>query len=199
MKPVDRSEILPLGEYERIRDQFRARVIAEKKTRRIALGPRMTCVFENRDTVLLQIQEMLRTERITREASILHEIETYNELVPGDRELSATIMIEIDDKAERDDFLVRARGIDKTITLGSGTLAAQGSISAARDLGDRASAVLYVKFPLPGPLAERLVAIGKGGPLDGIELRLAVDHEVYRHAVTLPGPLVRSLGEDLVS
>ncbi len=199
MKPVERSEILPLGEYERIRDQFRTRVIADKKLRRIALGPRMTCVFENKDTVLLQIQEMLRTERITREAAILHEIETYNELVPGDGELSATIMIEIDDKAERDEFLVRARGIDKTITLGAGTLAAQGTTSAARDLGDRASAVLYVKFPLPGPLADALRAVGEGGPVAGAPLVLAVDHDAYRASVTLPGPLVRSLGEDLVS
>src|SRR5262245_2072838 len=99
MKPIERGEVLGLAEYESIRDRFRARVIEEKKARRVALGPNATCVFENRDTALMQIQEMLRTERITREAAILHEIETYNQLVPGDHELSATVLIEIDDKA----------------------------------------------------------------------------------------------------
>ena len=67
MKPVDRREILPLGEYEAIRERFRARVIEEKRARRVAFGDMATCVFENHDTVLLQVQEMLRTERITKD------------------------------------------------------------------------------------------------------------------------------------
>src|SRR5450432_3314744 len=108
MKTVERSELLGLADYETIRPQFRARVIEEKKQRRIAIGPRATALFENHDTVLLQIQEMLRTERITREASIQHEIDTYNEFIPGAGEVSCTIMIEIDDKTERDTFLVAA-------------------------------------------------------------------------------------------
>src|SRR5690349_291735 len=65
MKPVERTEILDLGSYERVREHFQRRVIAEKRARRVALGPNMTVLFENHDTVLLQIQEMLRTERIT--------------------------------------------------------------------------------------------------------------------------------------
>src|SRR5438477_13111247 len=97
MKPVERSEILGLAEYETIRDRFRARVIEEKRIRRVQLGAKATAVFENHDTVLMQVQEMLRTERITKESSIAHEIATYNELVPKDNELSATVMIEIAD------------------------------------------------------------------------------------------------------
>ena len=83
MKLVDRGEILGLAEYETVRERFRARVIAEKKLRRVQLGPKATAVFENHDTVLMQVQEMLRTERITRPAAVQHEIDTYNELVPG--------------------------------------------------------------------------------------------------------------------
>ena len=67
MKPVQRSEVLALDEYERVRPHFRSRVIEEKKRRRAKLGPHMSVIFENRDTVLLQIQEMLRTERITKD------------------------------------------------------------------------------------------------------------------------------------
>src|SRR5687768_12643171 len=108
MKPIERSEVLGLADYETIRERFRARVVEEKKLRRAFLGPHASCLFENRDTVLLQIQEMLRTERITREAAILHEIETYNELIPGAAELSATILIEIEDKDTRESFLREA-------------------------------------------------------------------------------------------
>ncbi len=199
MRPVERREILPLGEYERVRDAFRARVIAEKKLRRVALGPRMTCVFENRDTVMLQVQEMLRTERITREAAIAHELETYNELVPADGELSATLMIEIDDKSERDAFLVAARGIERAFTLGVAPLLSAGRTSAARDLEDRASAVLYVRFALPDALAAKLRAVAAGAPASDVPLILAVDHAAYRAEVALPAATVASLAEDLAS
>src|SRR5580700_12078358 len=98
MDPVVRQEILGIAEYETIRGAFRARIIDEKKRRRLSVGPHVTVVFENHDTVLLQIQEMLRTERITREAAVQHEIDTYNAHVPGKDELFATVMIEIPDK-----------------------------------------------------------------------------------------------------
>ncbi len=80
---VERSEVLPLGEYEAVREPFRARVIEEKKRRRVKLGDRVTVLFESHDTVLLQVQEMLRTERISRENAVAHEIETYNALLGG--------------------------------------------------------------------------------------------------------------------
>src|SRR5215469_6484695 len=115
MKPIERGEVLGLADYETIRPHFRARVIEEKKRRRLSVGPRATALFENRDTVLLQIQEMLRTERITREAAILHEIETYNDFIPNDDELSCTLMIEIDDKDERERFLESARGLEEAV------------------------------------------------------------------------------------
>ena len=107
MKPIERSELLGLAEYEKVREHFRGRIIAEKRARRVALGPNASCVFENRDTALMQIQEMLRTERITRPAAIDHEVETYNQLVPGDHELSATVLVEIDVGAARCGVAVR--------------------------------------------------------------------------------------------
>src|SRR5271154_4518977 len=97
MKPVRRDEVMGLADYETIRDRFRSRVIEEKRARRVTVGDSASAVFENHDTVLLQIQEMLRTERITREAAIKHEIDTYNTHAPGKDELFATVMIEIPD------------------------------------------------------------------------------------------------------
>jgi hypothetical protein len=190
MKPVTRAEILDLGEYETIRDRFRARVIEEKKRRRGRLGDRMSFVFENHDTALLQIQEMLRTERITREAAVLHEIDTYNELVPGDRELSATFMIEIDDKAERDDFLVRAAGLERAIALVCDGERSPAVVEASRLLDGRASAVIYARFAL-SPAARDKIARGAAA------LSLVVDHPAYRAEAALPSAVARSLAEDL--
>ena len=193
MKPIDRSEILGLGEYEAIRDRFRTRVIAEKKTRRVKLGPNATCVFENRDTVLLQIQEMLRTERITRGPAVDHEIATYNELLPGDRELSATIMIEMDDKTEREAFLDAARGMEKSFALLVGGERAAATWDPSRVDPSHLSAVLYFKFPL----SERAAASLCSSPVDGARVELVVDHPAYRARATLPPETVRSVAEDL--
>jgi hypothetical protein len=194
MQLVERNEILKLSEYETVREHFRARVIAEKKTRRIHLGENISGVFENHDTVLMQIQEMLRTERISREAAISHEIETYNQLVPGKDELSLTAMIEIDEREEREKFLVDATGIEKTfsivVTTPSGEEKCKGVWEEARVLDDRASAVLYLKFPLTAAAAEAMRS-GKA------PATLVVDHAAYKARAEIAPATLASLAEDL--
>lgn len=190
MKPVDRREILGLGEYEQIRDHFRARVIEDKRARRVALGDHMTVLFENHDTVLYQIQEMLRTERITAEKAIAHEIETYNQLVPGEDELSATIFVEYPDTEERDRMLVELAGVESCFYVATGEerLPAQGEKRGERT--DRTTAVQYVKFPLSAA-ARRAIESGDGS------LRLGVDHPAYRVAIDLSKATRQSLAADL--
>jgi Protein of unknown function (DUF3501) len=95
MQQIHLSEIKDLVEYEKARDAMRARVIELKRNRRVPVGDNLTFLFENRDTVLFQIQEMVRTERIVDEARIQEEIDAYNVLIPGPGELSATLFIEI--------------------------------------------------------------------------------------------------------
>lgn len=191
MKLVDRGEILGLAEYESVRARFRERVIAEKKTRRVQLGPKATGVFENHDTMLMQIQEMLRTERITREAAVRHEIDTYNEIVPGADELSCTVMIEIVDKDERDAFLQAALGFEKHVWFVAGE---ERVPATAIDRGrpeDRTTAVHYLKFKLPPAVATSL----RAGTL--ADAALEVDHPAYTARVALPRATVTSLSEDL--
>jgi hypothetical protein len=192
MKPVERNEILGLADYETIRDRFRARVIEEKRIRRVALGPRATAVFENRDTVLMQVQEMLRTERITREAAILHEIATYNELLPGHDELSATVMIEIADTDARDRFLVEARGFERAVALVVDGERQAAKWDPARELPERTSAVHYLKFSLSQNAAAHLRAKTKDARVEMI-----VDHAAYQTSVPLSPAAVASLAEDL--
>ena len=87
MKPVLREELLDYVTYAERRDEIRARVLELKRPRRVHVGDELTFLFENRETVRYQVQEMMRVERIVREADILHELQTYNELLggPGDR------------------------------------------------------------------------------------------------------------------
>jgi hypothetical protein len=190
MKHVERSEILDLGEYEKVREHFRRRIIEEKKLRRIAVGPSVTVLFENHDTVLLQIQEMLRTERITREAAVVHEIDTYNGLLGGPAELGATVMIQVADPTERDAFLVRALGIERHLVLMVGDTAVRATWDPERVLSDMASAVMYVKFALPEP-AVRALASGQG------ELAFVVDHPEVQLRAPIPRAVAASLAEDV--
>jgi Protein of unknown function (DUF3501) len=197
MKSVDRGEVMGLAEYETVREHFRARVIGEKRQRRVSLGPSATCVFESHDTVLMQIQEMLRTERITREAAVLHEIETYNQLVPGDHELSATVMIEIDDKAERDGFLVEARGLDRAFAVIVDGERCPGKHDEARESTERTTAVHYLKFPLSAA-AERAFrdVLQKQRAASDVVAELVVEHPRYSARTRLPAEVVQSLAED---
>ena len=198
MKPIERSELLGLAEYEKVREHFRGRIIAEKKARRVALGLNASCVFENRDTALMQIQEMLRTERITRPAAIDHEVETYNQLVPGDHELSATVLVEIDEKADRETFLFEAKGLDRAFALVVDGTRCHGKHDEARESPDRTTAVHYLKFPLE-PAAEsalRDVLAKKRKPAD-VTIELVVEHPRYSAKTMLAASLVQSLAEDL--
>lgn len=199
MKPVERDEVLGLAAYEQIRDAFRARVIAEKKARRVFLGDHASCLFENHDTVLLQIQEMLRTERITREAAILHEIETYNELIAKKGELSATILVEIPDKEVRDRFLVEAAGLETSFVVVVDGVECKGQVDPSRVDPSRTTAVHYVKFDLVPAAEQKLrdVLEKKRAPAD-LPIELRSTHAKYNHSAKLPPALVLSLAEDLL-
>lgn len=102
MKPVERSELLDWQTYRDGREKSRPLALAVKEARRIEVASVLTFLFENRDTVRYQVQEMMMTERIAREADIQRELQTYNELLGGPGELGATLLIGIEDVAERD-------------------------------------------------------------------------------------------------
>lgn len=102
MPKVTRAEILDLVTYDRERDRHRESAIRAKAARRVHVGPWLTFLFENHETIRYQIHEMVRAERLFREPEIAHEVETYNELIGGPGELGCSLLIEIPDPAERD-------------------------------------------------------------------------------------------------
>jgi hypothetical protein len=193
MKHVERSELLALGAYEQIRDRFRQRVIELKKRRRIAIGPHMSLVFENHDTMLLQIQEMLRTERISDERAIAHELETYNELIAPAGAVGGTLFIEYDDAVERREMLGKFASLRTHLHLHVGQM--QSTARFATHFGEemhRLPAVNYATFQLGAQSGTEL--------LDGkVPAALEVSHPDYLVRVTLPLELRVELAHDLES
>jgi len=190
MKPVDPSEILDLTAYERVRDERLAHIIAYKKARRVHVGDRLTFLFENRETVLFQIQEMTRAERTVKPELIAEEVAVYNELVPGDHELSATLMIEIPELDRIRSELDRLVGIDEHVVLEVGGHRVGAAFDDKQFEEDRISAVQYVRFPL-GPEAAAAFADPE------VRATLRVEHPNYRAAQRIEGASRVSLIADL--
>ncbi|WP_437716651.1 DUF3501 family protein [Sorangium sp. So ce448] len=190
MRPIDRNEVLGIGEYEAIRERFRGRIIEEKRPRRVRIGDHLTAVFENRDSVLFQIQEMLRTERITSESGILHEIETYNDLIPGAGQLSLTLFVEIPDRALRDRMLIDLVGLEDTVSIEVDGVAARALGKREGSMEDRTTAVHYLKADLP---AEAQAAI----KAKKATVSLVVGHPRYAVRAPLGRATLEKLAEDL--
>ena len=188
MRPLRRFEIVPLDRYGPLRDAYRERVIAYKRTRRVALGEHATLLFEDRETLRFQVQEMLWVERISEPAKVQAELDVYNELMPGEGELSATLFLEITEASEIRPTLERLVGLDRNLLLVLGedpdALRIPAQFDSRQLEAARISAVQYVRFALDAPARERFA-----GPR--VRARLRVEHPHYRREEELP-PAVRA-------
>jgi hypothetical protein len=151
MRKLTVDDIVDMRAYERERDELRRQIIDLKKSRRVALGPIMTMVFENTVTMRWQVQEMARVERMLRDEQIAHEVETYNELIPDTGELSATLMIELTSEPALREWLPRLVGIQNHIAIVLpdgrsvfGELSEDDELRLTRD--DITAAVHFLKF-----------------------------------------------------
>jgi hypothetical protein len=149
MKKVSRAEVRKPAEYAAVREEFRRSVLDQKDKRRIHVGDYLTFLFENHDTVLYQIQEMIRAENIVNEPEVQHEMQTYNELLGDKGELGCTLLIEIDDVSRRNELLARWKDLPSSLyieTLSGSRVPAQFD---PRQIGEgRISSVHYLKFRL---------------------------------------------------
>jgi hypothetical protein len=192
MRKVEVGEILDLTAYEKIREHHLVETIEMKKARRVAVGDRLTFIFENRETVLFQIQEMVRVERIVDEKAIRAEVDVYNDLIPDEYELSATLMLEIPQSERIRDELDRLIGIDEHVFLDVGDGSVRALFDEKQFEADRISAVQYIRFPL-GPELSALFE----DETQAVVLRVAHPH--YEAQVALKGEPRRSLIADLRS
>ncbi len=191
MSAITLSDIKPIPVYETQREVTRARIIAIKKLRRVEIGDKVTLTFENRNTVLFQIQEMLRVERITREEAIREEIEAYAPLVPGPGQLSATLFINItrEDnlRAEIDRFI----GINEHVHLRIGDrYTIPGEFEPGYSREDRVAAVQYVKFSFTPEQAEAFKA-GRN------PVTIEIDHPNYHATAAMDAAVRQALASDL--
>lgn len=181
MRKLVVSDIVDMREYERERDQMRADIIALKRVRRVALGDIMTLVFENTVTMRWQVQEMARAERMLRDEQIAHEVETYNQLIPDNNELSATLLIELTSEVALREWLPRLVGIERhiSIVLPDGTRV-PGSVSDEDESRltreDITAAVHFLKFRF----IDSDVEMFSSGPV-----HLVTDHPEYDRDVVL--------------
>lgn len=191
MRKLTVDDISDLRAYEREREAFRARVIALKKRRRVPLGDLMTIVFENRDTVRFQVQEMARAERMLRDEQIAHEVDTYNDLIPDDGELSGTLFIEIDDPQALRRWLPRLTHIQDHVRIeGPGWSVPAREVAEERLTREEeiTSTVHYLRFAFR---PEQAAAVATG------PVAVVVDHPNYQARTDL-GPEVRAeLAADL--
>lgn len=173
MKPVRRDEILDYETYEEERHDIRGRAMAAKQSRRVHVGDDLTFLFENHDTVRYQILEMVRVERLVKEADIQHEIDTYNELLGGPGELGCTLLIEIDDPAERDVKLREWLGLPQRayVELEGGDRV-YATFDARQSDSDRLSSVQFLKFDTGGR-----APVAVGVELDNLKARALLTAE----------------------
>ena len=185
--PLTLDDIADHRAYERERDEFRARVIATKKLRRISVGPVITLTFECRLTMRFQVQEMARAEKMVSDEQIQHELDVYNRLLPAPGELSATLFLELTSEEELRTWLPRLVGVEESCQFrmgegGPGRVV--GSIPEAEHQAnltrpETTSAVHYVRFAFTPEQIEAFAAE---------PVALAVDHPAYPDG--LPGTVL---------
>lgn len=187
------DDIVDLRAYEREREEFRDRIIELKRRRRVAVGTFVTLLFENRDTIRFQIQEMARAEKMLRDEQIQTELDIYNPLIPEPGHLCATLFIELTTKDQLMEWLPKLVGIERSVEL---RLADGSVVRAAPDEAheeqltrdDITASVHYLRFTLtPAEVA----AMGQGS------VTLAIVHPAYREEVELADWTVRELLNDV--
>lgn len=181
------DEIVPRERYAPLRDAYRERVIAYKRMRRVALGEQATLLFEDRETLRFQVQEMIWVERIAEPDKVQAELDVYNELMPGAGELSATLFLEIVEASEIRPTLERLVGLDRHVQLllgeGPGETPFQADFDRRQMEDRRISAVQYLRFRLGEAGSRRLAD-------SSLRARIRADHPHYQREEDIP-PVVR--------
>jgi hypothetical protein len=189
---IARADILELDAYNKVRDERRKQIGHIKALRRVPVGPNATFYFECYETMLYQIQEMLRAER-GGEEQLKDELAAYNPLIPKGSDLVATIMFEINDPVERNDFLMQIGNIEKHFMMEIGgepvTVRPEEDLERTNAAG-KASSIHFVHFDL----TRDQVAKFKAG---NVRVTVGVDHPKYGHVAILPEQTRAALSEDL--
>ena len=190
-REIQKSDIMPLDAYIKDRKELRKNIVNFKKNRRVALGPYATFYFESYETMLAQVQEMLYIEKGGDEQ--LHdELIAYNPLIPNGKELTATLMFEIDNPISRAAFLGKVGGIEEMVfmKINGETVKAVPEEDVDRTSAEgKASSVQFIHFNFTNQQIEKFKS-------NDVDIELGMDHKEYSHTTKLSKENIASLSED---
>jgi hypothetical protein len=190
MKKLVRSDILGPQKWAKVRDERRRAVIEIKRRRRVAIGPQVSLVFENRETMRVQIEEMCRAEGLTTGDKIQDELDVYNAILPEDGQLAATLFVEMQSELAMARTLEKLVGLQEHVWLVVGGNRIKATFDPDQFKADKLAAVQYLKFPLT---ADQQGAL-RG---NGTAVAVAIDHPNYRHSAGLDEAQRAELASDL--
>jgi hypothetical protein len=193
MKKINRDELMPLEQYAKQRNDYRAKVMAHKKNRQVHIGAHATLYFEDRLTMAYQIQEMLRAERIFEDDGIEEELNAYNPLIPDGTNWKATFMIEYGDVEERRVALEKMIGVEDKVWVQVADFSKVYAIAdedLERETEEKTSSVHFLRFELTPDMVKAVKT--------GAAVAMGIDHPAYTHSVApLPVAIRDSLTADL--
>lgn len=192
-KMITRQDLVSLHTYRQGREDYLQKMIAYKNNRRIQLDEHISILFENRNTVLFQIQELLHSEDLEDPQEIDEYIEIYSGMLPLENELSATLFIELDDQAKLSELLVELKGIEHHLSLIVGGEEIQAVFEEEHDDREFTTSVHYLKFPLTQTAKDLLLHEST----DSIDVTLQLNHPNLTAKVTLAPTSIKSLQKDL--
>jgi len=192
MKQLIQADLLSTADYERQREHFRSQIIALKQRRRISVGPLITLIFENRETLRFQTQEMIRVEHILDPHKIQDELDVYNALMPGGGELSATLLIEITEQERMKEWLDVFMGLDhgETLAIRTGGEQVFGEFEGGHSHETKISAVHFVRFRPTPSMTAAFADLRQ-------PVMLTVHHRDYHAEVPVPGSMREEWLSDL--
>ena len=190
-KEIQKEDIIPLDVYIKNRKELRKNIVSFKKDRRIALGPYATFYFESYETMLAQVQEMLYIEK-GGEEQLKDELTAYNPLIPNGKELTATLMFEIDNPVSRSAFLSKVGGIEEKVFIkidGESIKASPEKDVDRTSAEGKASSVQFIHFKLSDEQIQKFKS-------KGAEVEIGIDHKEYSHTTKLSLANLSSLSAD---
>ena len=190
-KEIQKEDIMPLDVYIKNRKELRKNIVSFKKDRRIALGPYATFYFESYETMLAQVQEMLYIEK-GGEEQLRDELTAYNPLIPNGKELTATLMFEIDNPVSRSAFLSKVGGIEEKvfIKIDGESIKANPEKDVDRTSAEgKASSVQFIHFKFNDEQIQKFKS-------DGAEVEIGINHKEYSHTTKLSLANLSSLSAD---
>ena len=190
-KEIQKEDIMPLDVYTKNRKELRKNIVNYKKDRRVSLGPYATFYFESYETMLAQVQEMLYIEKGGDE-QLKDELIAYNPLIPNGKELTATLMFEIDNPVSRSAFLSKVGGIEEKVFIkinGESIKAIPEEDVDRTSAEGKASSVQFIHFKFNEEQIQKFKS-------DGVEVEIGIDHKEYSHTTKLSASNLSSLSAD---